>query len=483
MFTVYKLLISDRDKQELLGIQWLISKYSFPITTIKLADQIGKVIDELENEIPDILCIELDMIPDEKWEMVKSHIHLYAKQVIAITAEATFERAMQALSVKAVDLWVKPFSPVRLKNSLQQAVRNIEPAADSISTEKKAKSVRYEDLFIDDEIPFLSPVYLLETENNNDLDYLRKFIDQFDFYFEPIEFSTSDRIVLVFKHSFPNPFKQAQRFLREWENLIGKPLVVVVHDQGKYSLHQIYTKLAKVMKSTFFTGYKQVLNVHDFLEWKDIDPFLTTEEQRKWVFMLDERKDDEIKKWMYNDFFDMEAPYPDPGLLRTRLTSILAQVRRFMIRKGLTNNEDAYKEVFHSILYSPVLYRIVQDIILFLNQLFQELDQQSTSIDVIESAMDYMEKNYHDKALTLTKVAQFVDRSPSYLSHLIPEKYGQSFRELLLYIRMEKAKELLKTTDETILTIASSVGFNHPNYFSRVFKTYTGYTPRSWRIL
>src|SRR5699024_980549 len=148
---VYKLLISDRDKQELLGIQWLISKYSFPITTIKLADQIGKVIDELENEIPDILCIELDMIPDEKWEMVKYHIHLYAKQVIAITAEATFERAMQALSVKAVDLWVKPFSPVRLKNSLQQAVRNIEPAADSISTEKKAKSVRYEDLFIDDE--------------------------------------------------------------------------------------------------------------------------------------------------------------------------------------------------------------------------------------------------------------------------------------------------------------------------------------------
>ncbi|MFP3490573.1 AraC family transcriptional regulator, partial [Staphylococcus sp. SIMBA_130] len=68
---MYKLLIADRDKQELLGIQWLISKYSFPITSIKLAEQVAEVINELENEIPDILCIELDMVPEDRWEMVK----------------------------------------------------------------------------------------------------------------------------------------------------------------------------------------------------------------------------------------------------------------------------------------------------------------------------------------------------------------------------------------------------------------------------
>ncbi|MFP3471570.1 hypothetical protein R0J90_16130, partial [Micrococcus sp. SIMBA_144] len=73
-------------------------------------------------------------------------------------------------------------------------------------------------------------------------------------------------------------------------------------------------------------------------------------------------------------FYGMESPYPEPGLLRTRLTSILAQIRRFMIRKGMTDNrnETLYKEVFESILYSPILYRIVQDLILFLTNLLQD---------------------------------------------------------------------------------------------------------------
>src|SRR5699024_7065067 len=115
------------------------------------------------------------------------------------------------------------------------------------------------------------------------------------------------------------------------------------------------------------------------------------------------------------------------------------------------------------------------------NYLFQEIEKQDTRVDVIESAIVYMEKNYQNHTLTLTEVASYVDRSSSYLSHLISEKYEQSFSELLLYIRMEKAKELLRTTDATIQTISSSIGFNNPNYFSRVFKTYTGKAPRQWR--
>lgn len=481
--TIYKLLISDRDKQELLGIQWLISKYSFPVTTIKVAGQVGEVIDELENELPDILCIELDMIPEGKWEMVKSHIHQYTEQIIAITAEATFERAMQAMSVKAVDLWVKPLSPSRVKNSLQQAVRNLELFSNPTAITEVRDDSRYESLFIDDQTPFLYPVYLLETEFMADLDYLRKFIKQFDFYCDPVLLSTRDRIVLVFNQSFPSQFKQAQRFLREWENIVGRPLTIVVHEQNEEeSLHQIYLKLLKVMETTFFTGYKQVLKAKRTHSWQAMDPFLTMEEQRNWVFMLDEGNGDAIKKWMYEDFFDIEAPYPEPGLLRTRLTSILAQVRRFMIRKGLNNSEETYKKVFDSILYSPVLYRIVQDIILFLNDLFQMMGEQDIKVDVVEAAIAYIETHYSNSNLTLTEVAKHVNRSPSYFSHLLSEKYKQTFSEMLLYIRIEKAKELLGTTDDAIQNISESIGFNNPNYFSRVFKTCTGKTPREWRL-
>src|SRR5699024_12717158 len=113
----------------------------------------------------------------------------------------------------------------------------------------------------------------------------------------------------------------------------------------------------------------------------------------------------DIKKWLYQDFFALEAPYPDPGMLRTRLTSILAQIRRFMIRTGLNNSETAYDKVFRSILYSSVLYRIVQDIILFLNLLFSEVNEKALHIDIIESAIIYIETNIYNNTLTLNALS------------------------------------------------------------------------------
>ncbi|WP_168380747.1 AraC family transcriptional regulator [Virgibacillus sp. SK37] len=464
----------------------MVSKYSFPITKIRLANQITDVIASLEDETPDILCIELDMVTEDRWEMVKSFIHRYSGQVIAITAEATFERAIQAMSIKAIDLWVKPLAPTKVKHSLQQAIRNLSASRKQAAETELGHIVRYEALFIDDKVPFPYPVYVLEAEHREDLNDLRNFFEGFDFYYKPSVFSTPERIFLVFHDDFPNPVKQAQRLFREWGLSKGSSIAIVVHSGSEDSLHQIYLKLLRMMEITFFTGYNQVLVSEDIQEWKDFDPFLTVEEQRNWVYMLDEGQGDKLKTWMYGEFFDMKPPYPEPGLLRTRLTSILAQIRRFMFRKGLKSkdSEDYYKKISEIILHSPVLYRIVQELILFINYLFQMISEQDVHVkgDVTWAAIEYMENNYTDSKLSLSEVASHVDRSPSYLSHLLTKKYHQSFREMLIYIRLQKAKELLGSTDESIQNIAHSVGFSNPNYFSRVFKSYMGRSPRDWKL-
>nr|WP_255437469.1 helix-turn-helix transcriptional regulator [Thalassobacillus sp. CUG 92003] len=92
-----------------------------------------------------------------------------------------------------------------------------------------------------------------------------------------------------------------------------------------------------------------------------------------------------------------------------------------------------------------------------------------------------METHYHDTNLSLKQVAEAVDRSPAYFSHLLTREYGGTFRELLTGIRIEKAKDLLATTDDSIQTISEATGFTNPNYFSRVFKAHTQQTPTSFR--
>ncbi|MCI1114009.1 hypothetical protein MOQ26_23645, partial [Stenotrophomonas maltophilia] len=91
---------------------------------------------------------------------------------------------------------------------------------------------------------------------------------------------------------------------------------------------------SQALNIRFFKGYRQVSVIQNRVNWKVIDPFLTPSEQRAWIDMLHDGNRDEIKQWMYQHFFFKEEPYPEPGLLRIRLTSILAQVRRYMKSHG-----------------------------------------------------------------------------------------------------------------------------------------------------
>lgn len=58
---------------------------------------------------------------------------------------------------------------------------------------------------------------------------------------------------------------------------------------------------------------------------------------------------------------------------------------------------------------------------------------------------------------------------------------NRSMVELLRKIRMEKAREMLTTTEETIGEIAYEVGFSAPAYFTRVYREYYGETPSELR--
>ena len=103
-----KLLIADRDQNERIAIQWLVSSYSLPFEHVILGDTIDDVITKIENEMPEVVFIELDMIPKEKWGIFNRVAKQYVKQIVATTTEATFDRAMQAIEVQAINLLLKP---------------------------------------------------------------------------------------------------------------------------------------------------------------------------------------------------------------------------------------------------------------------------------------------------------------------------------------------------------------------------------------
>ena len=110
-----------------------------------------------------------------------------------------------------------------------------------------------------------------------------------------------------------------------------------------------------------------------------------------------------------------------------------------------------------------------------------DVDQDRKESAVISDAKLFMLDHFSDPNLMLQDVAKEVSMSNSRFSTVFSQQSGQTFTEYLMYLRINKAKELLRTTDEKASQIASEVGYNDSHYFSYIFKKNVGITPTDYR--
>ena len=82
---------------------------------------------------------------------------------------------------------------------------------------------------------------------------------------------------------------------------------------------------------------------------------------------------------------------------------------------------------------------------------------------------------------TVTEVAQMLNLSPKYLSTLLKVLTGQNTQQHIHEKLIAKAKEKLSTTELSISEIAYSLGFEHLQSFSKMFKTKTQLSPLQFR--
>lgn len=108
-------------------------------------------------------------------------------------------------------------------------------------------------------------------------------------------------------------------------------------------------------------------------------------------------------------------------------------------------------------------------------------EQISNFSSLIRQAKDYIDNNYSNPNLSLQTIANKIHISPSYLSHLFSQQTGKTLVEYLTEIRMNRAKELLYTTNYKTYEIANKVGYNDSHYFCNLFKKITGKTTTEFK--
>jgi AraC family transcriptional regulator len=86
-----------------------------------------------------------------------------------------------------------------------------------------------------------------------------------------------------------------------------------------------------------------------------------------------------------------------------------------------------------------------------------------------------------DQDIKLADLAQLLGMSQFHFSHLFKQSVGTSPYQYLLQQRIERAKQLLKQTDQSIMEIAFLCGFNSHSHLSKQFRQLTGITPKTYR--
>ena len=172
-----------------------------------------------------------------------------------------------------------------------------------------------------------------------------------------------------------------------------------------------------------------------------------------------------------------------PAQIYIECINILAMLRQSMAI-GNAGVSGIFKEEYFTIQYLKGFKTYVElqgwmkEVIFTLVDSFAAQPVRQTD-QLIHKIKKYLEDNYQEA--TREEVANKFYINPSYLSQVFKQATGYSFTDYLTWIRIEKAKKFLVSSDIRIQDLAEKLGYNSSQYFSKVFEKNTGVSPFDYR--
>lgn len=130
-------------------------------------------------------------------------------------------------------------------------------------------------------------------------------------------------------------------------------------------------------------------------------------------------------------------------------------------------------------------FELLNEIVAFLLQhvegYFSRVGDKNSSSYKVREIIDYIQKNYSDKNLSVKSISVSVCLSLNYMCCMFKKNTGKTINQYIMENRIKVACELLKGNNIKLYEIADKVGFEDSNYFTRLFKKKMGRTPSSYR--
>lgn len=182
---------------------------------------------------------------------------------------------------------------------------------------------------------------------------------------------------------------------------------------------------------------------------------------------------------------DIQMPKID-GLQMIEKAKEMGAACTFVILSGYADFEYARRGIHLGVkeyLLKPATISSVKELLIKLAGNGEEASrpEEEEYSGMVKEMIAIMEESYGMR-LGLDTFADKFRLTPEYISNLFAKETKMTFSNYLKKVRIEKAKELILSTDMKIYEVACSVGYSDQKYFSKVFKEYTGVSAKQFAI-
>ena len=524
---MYKILLADDEGIELDALTFILEK-SFPgQCTIETAKTGYDAVELAERFRPDIAVIDIRMPGINGMEAI-SAIQAISPGIlfIVLTAYDKFEYAKEAIRLSVFEFLTKPVNRLVFADVLHRAMGKVDSERKARSTALKNRE-RMENM-----VPVLenSFVYLLLMQSDDPRAYARLFEilgieskyatvmvleltqmvggDMLDLDIKASEGYAAIRGLI--KESFPCVVGPAManriiviRPADEPENEYYERLLLI--EQGRALAHRVEDKSSVECKlgigataplTRICESYTQavkalkhckgiVSHINDLPIVSDYESGYPAEREKHLEEMV-LRGDAPAAVSDAEIFFQwMVERYPEHDMaIRLKVLEFVmrAEYNAFHEGGGIRYHFLDRDEYLQTVLAAGSFEELKG---WFLRKIAESARNVSTKADekanrVVAKARAFIDRNFN-RDLTLEEVSREVHVSPYYFSKLFKEQTGDNFINYLTQRRVETAKQLLADGMLNIKAICNAIGYNDPNYFSRLFKRFEGVTPTEYR--
>lgn len=499
---MFRVLLVDDEPLITKGLMALLDWEDYGFEIVNTAESGEEALSFLKENPIDILITDIMMEEMTGLELIKEAKTIQPEiKCIVLTGYQEFGFIKQGLLLGIENYLVKPVDEEELLTTVQnvsqklQAITGAEHAEETTILKDNTlwrlingeidKSDCLERLALYD-IQFNQPFYnvsILHFEHSNQAEIssdIRKFIEEQ--YSAICLYSPNQELMIIFEsekeeellkwnQSLAAQLRDEERETGTFYLSMGKPVACVDELEEsfsvarEYSLFQLYSE-PNILISERLTidKHDEVKKQHEFKECivkqllkADEETFQTID-----IFFKELTKNTKfistqvVKKYT----FDLIS-YIHYSIQPDDLTQYTAAVERMVYSSDIHQLKAILKEYCDEIIFS----------------IHHQADMRSP---IVQNVLSYIHAHY-DQGLSLKTLGQQFHVNAIYLGQLFQKELGVVFSEYLNRIRLEKAKELLKTTHYRAGEIGKRVGYSDTTYFYKQFKKTVGTTPSEWR--